>query len=64
MAMSGRHFETPTTTELDISQTGTGGFNTLLAPQKAWNYEIGARGALHGTLAFSVAIYQATSATR
>lgn len=55
----GSSFETPTTTELDISPAGTGGFNPLLSPQQAWNYEVGGRGSLGGRLGYSVAIYQA-----
>lgn len=62
----GSSFETPTTTELANSATGTGGFNPDLKPQRALNYEIGARGARgargglgEGRLAYSVAIFQA-----
>jgi iron complex outermembrane receptor protein len=55
----GSSFETPTTTELANSASGTGGFNPDLKPQKAWNYEIGARGALSGRLTYSVAVFQA-----
>src|SRR5713226_6286419 len=42
----GSSFETPTTTELANSATGTGGFNPDLKPQHARNYEVGARGSL------------------
>lgn len=57
----GSSFETPTTTELANSATGAGGFNPDLKPQKAVNYEIGARGAFdrEGRLAYSVAVFQA-----
>lgn len=55
----GSSFETPTTTELANSPSGAGGFNTGLKPQQAWSYEIGARGALDGRLAFSVSLFQA-----
>lgn len=57
----GSSFETPTTTELANSSTGAGGFNPDLQPQKAVNYEVGARGALDGggRFAYSVAVFQA-----
>ena len=55
----GSSFETPTTTELANSPSGSGGFNTGLKPQQAWNYEIGARGALDGRLGYSLAVFQA-----
>jgi iron complex outermembrane receptor protein len=54
----GSSFETPTTTELANSATGTGGFNPDLKPQHAWNYEVGARGSL-GRLGLTVAVFQA-----
>jgi iron complex outermembrane receptor protein len=41
-------FETPTTTELANQPNTTGGFNTLLDPQRTVNYELGARGTLRG----------------
>lgn len=47
-------FETPTTTELANQPNSTGGFNTQLDPQRAVNYEIGARGVV-GPLTYSVA---------
>ncbi|MDH5804389.1 MAG: TonB-dependent receptor [Gemmatimonadota bacterium] len=37
-------FETPTTTELVNRPTGGGGFNPDLNPQRALNFEVGARG--------------------
>ena len=55
----GSSFETPTTTELANSASGAGGFNPALQPQQAWNYEIGARGAIDGRLAYGVALFQA-----
>jgi len=57
----GSSFETPTTTELANSATGTGGFNPDLKPQHAWNYEIGARGSLGGRqrLGFTIVVFQA-----
>jgi len=55
----GSSFETPTTTELANSATGTGGFNPDLQPQTAVNYEIGARGRPQERLAYSVALFQA-----
>src|SRR2546425_1791972 len=55
----GSSFETPTTTELANSASGAGGFNPALQPQTAWNYEIGARGAIDGRLAYGVALFQA-----
>lgn len=47
-------FETPTTTELANRPSGAGGFNDSLGPQRAWSYEVGARGA-----AWSLAVFQA-----
>ncbi len=57
----GSSFETPTTTELANSATGTGGFNPDLKPQHARNYEVGARGSLGSghRLGFTVAVFQA-----
>src|SRR3989441_2492540 len=55
----GSSFETPTTTELANSASGAGGFNPALQPQQAWNYEVGARGAIDGRLAYGVALFQA-----
>jgi iron complex outermembrane recepter protein len=50
-------FETPTTTELVNQPNGTGGFNTLLKPQRAVNYEIGARGQPTRRVTYSVALF-------
>jgi iron complex outermembrane receptor protein len=55
----GSSFETPTTTELTNRPSGAGGFNDSLGPQKAWNYEVGARGVLNGRASWSLAVYQA-----
>ncbi len=50
-------FETPTTTELVNQPNGTGGFNTELSPQRAVNYEIGARGQPTPRVQYSVAFF-------
>ena len=50
-------FETPTTTELVNQPDGSGGFNTELGPQRAVNYEIGARGQPTPAVAYSVAFF-------
>ncbi len=50
-------FETPTTTELVNQPDGSGGFNTELGPQRAVNYEIGARGEPVPGLTYSVAVF-------
>jgi len=55
----GSSFETPTTTELANSPSGSGGFNTGLKPQHAWNFELGARGSVDHRLAYSIALFQA-----
>jgi iron complex outermembrane receptor protein len=55
----GSSFETPTTTELTNRPDTAGGFNPTLQPQKAWNYEVGARGAVNGRLSYSLALFQA-----
>ena len=52
-------FETPTTTELANSPSGAGGFNTGLEPQHAWNYEVGARGALGDRFLYTGTVFQA-----
>jgi iron complex outermembrane receptor protein len=51
-------YETPTTTELAIQQTGAGGFNPELGPQRTTSLELGARG-MTSRLQWSVAAYQA-----
>jgi iron complex outermembrane recepter protein len=50
-------FETPTTTELVNQPDGSGGFNPALGPQRAVNYEIGARGQPVPTVGYSVALF-------
>lgn len=54
----GTSFETPTTTELANRPTQAGGFNPDLGPQKATNFEIGARGTA-SRASWSIAVYQA-----
>jgi len=53
-ASAGSSFETPTTTELANRPDTAGGFNSGLSPQRAWTYEVGARGP-----SWEVAVYQA-----
>jgi iron complex outermembrane receptor protein len=50
-------FETPTTTELVNKPDGTGGLNPELGPQRAINYEIGARGQPSPVISYSVALF-------
>ena len=50
-------FETPTTTELVNQPDGSGGFNPALGPQRAVNYEIGARGQPVPSVTYSVALF-------
>jgi iron complex outermembrane receptor protein len=50
-------FETPTTTELVNQPDGSGGFNTELGPQRAVNYEVGARGQPTPAVTYSVAVF-------
>jgi iron complex outermembrane receptor protein len=50
-------FETPTTTELVNKPDGSGGLNPELGPQRAVNYEIGARGQPLPKLTYSVAFF-------
>ena len=56
---AGSSFETPTTTELANRPDTAGGFNPSLAPQRAWTYEVGARGGVQNRLAWSLAVFQA-----
>lgn len=51
-------FETPTTTELAVTQTGVGGFNDSLGPQRSLSMELGARGIVGGALSWSAAYFQ------
>ncbi|HKT58528.1 MAG TPA: TonB-dependent receptor [Gemmatimonadales bacterium] len=50
-------FETPTTTELANQPSGAGGFNPNLGPQRAVNYEVGARGQPAPGVSYSVALF-------
>ena len=50
-------FETPTTTELVNQPNSTGGFNTELTPQRAVNYEVGARGQPTPGVEYTVALF-------
>jgi iron complex outermembrane receptor protein len=50
-------FETPTTTELANQPDGSGGFNPELGPQRAVNYEVGARGQPVPGVSYSVALF-------
>jgi iron complex outermembrane receptor protein len=50
-------FETPTTTELVNQPDGSGGFNPELGPQRAVNYELGARGQPGQGISYSVAVF-------
>ena len=56
---AGSSFETPTTTELANRPDTAGGFNAGLGPQRAVNYEVGARGRFGGRLTYTVALFQA-----
>jgi iron complex outermembrane receptor protein len=49
-------FEPPTTTELRRLDGG-GGFDPTLEPQRAVNYEVGAKGLLPGRLRYELAVY-------
>jgi iron complex outermembrane receptor protein len=50
-------FETPTTTELANQPNGTGGFNDQLKPQRAVNYEVGARGRASSRVSYTAAFF-------
>jgi iron complex outermembrane recepter protein len=50
-------FETPTTTELAVTEAGVGGFNDSLVPQEALSFEVGARGVLGERFSWSVALF-------
>ncbi|MDQ3136241.1 MAG: TonB-dependent receptor [Gemmatimonadota bacterium] len=50
-------FETPTTTELVNQADGSGGFNPALGPQRAVNYEVGARGQPTRGVSYSFAAF-------
>ena len=55
----GSSFETPTTTELANRPDTLGGFNPSLQPQRAWTYEVGARGEPDERVRWSAALFQA-----
>jgi iron complex outermembrane receptor protein len=50
-------FETPTTTELVNRPNSSGGFNDELKPQRAVNYEVGARGRPFPAVSYSLALF-------
>jgi iron complex outermembrane recepter protein len=50
-------FETPTTTELQVSPDGSGGFNPDLGPQRILTLETGARGSL-GRVAYDLSLFR------
>jgi iron complex outermembrane receptor protein len=50
-------FETPTTTELNQPFLTSGGFNDVLSPQTAENFEIGLRGEIGMTQRYEVALF-------
>ncbi|HXF96734.1 MAG TPA: TonB-dependent receptor [Gemmatimonadales bacterium] len=57
-ASAASSFETPTTTELANRPDTAGGFNAALEPQRAWNYELGARSAGGGLLTWNAALFR------
>ena len=50
-------FETPALSELSNNPDGGGGFNGLLEPQKAKNYEIGLKGSKGSRFKYSLALF-------
>lgn len=52
-------FETPTTTELANQESGAGGFNPNLEPQKTVSYELGLKGLLPARFSYQLAAYRA-----
>lgn len=50
-------FETPTTTELAVTQAGGGGFNDSLTPQRALSFEVGGRGTVGNGFSWSLALF-------
>ena len=50
-------FETPTTTELAVTQVGVGGFNDSLKPQRALSFEVGGRGSVGNAFTWSLALF-------
>jgi iron complex outermembrane receptor protein len=53
-------FETPTTTEFNLPDGMSGGFNGDLEPQKAENFELGLRGLLGTSTRYEVALFDIT----
>ena len=56
-ANAGTSFETPTMSELSNNPSGLGGFNAELNPQRAINFEVGAKLFLHNKLRIDVALF-------
>ena len=52
-----RSFETPTTTELANRESGAGGLNPELDPQRGWSVEGGVRGTVGRRIAYDVAAF-------
>ncbi len=52
----GRSFQTPTTTELTDT---LGGFNPVLQPERATNYEVGLKGTAGRRVSYSLALFRA-----
>lgn len=53
----GTSFETPTLSELSNNPSGTGGFNPDLKPQRATNYEIGAKTYFNQRVRMDIALF-------
>ncbi|WP_428662859.1 TonB-dependent receptor family protein [Runella sp.] len=53
----GTSFETPTLSELSNNPSGTGGLNPDLNPQRATNYEIGAKTYFNRRVRFDIALF-------
>jgi iron complex outermembrane receptor protein len=51
-------FETPTTVELGNRESGAGGFNPDLDPQRGRTFEVGARGALNERFAYEATAFR------
>lgn len=52
-----RSFETPTTTELANRESGAGGLNPALDPQRGWSVEGGVRGSVAERATYDVALF-------
>jgi iron complex outermembrane receptor protein len=50
-------FETPALSELSVNPDGAAGFNKQLQPQRAHNYELGAKGQLASWLNYQTAVF-------